>query len=350
MRLCEKVWAATAMVIVLLTLPQLSRAAGSVSCTTQAELVAQDRDALAGAAGRLSEAVMQQDFTSLQAALLPAEAAEWDGIRGAVEQSVPLLKGGNESGQVQLRSVYLLDATSLAAPADTQFFCSNATGSLTVTITMRALPPGRYAVVLADAAGAPLAGQMGLILAWPGSGGGAANSKMGWKLAGLSVRPGALDGHDGIWYWERARELAKADQPWSAWYCYEAARLLLVPVDFISSPNLEKLGTEQAQIRFSPLGGSQQDAFPYVLQDGARTWKIDSVHLDASLHQADLGVTYESAGVTDPAAARTEAVAALSALLKAQPGLRANFHGLWAYAMRDGKRTPVIELPMSQIP
>jgi hypothetical protein len=50
---------------------------------------------------------------------------------------------------------------------DTQFFCSNAAGSLTVTINMSALPPGRYAVVLADAVGAPLAGQIGLI--WHGT-------------------------------------------------------------------------------------------------------------------------------------------------------------------------------------
>jgi hypothetical protein len=86
------------------------------------------------------------------------------------------------------------------------------------------------------------------------------------------------------------------------------------------------------------------------LQEGDRTWKIDSVRLDASLREPDLAVTYESTGVTDPAAARTEAVAVLSALLKAQPGLRQNFHGLWAIAMKDGKRSPVIELPMAQIP
>jgi hypothetical protein len=87
-----------------------------------------------------------------------------------------------------------------------------------------------------------------------------------------------------------------------------------------------------------------------VLRDWPRVWKIDAVTLDATLRQPDLGVTYESTGVTDPAAARTEAVAVLSALLKAQPGLRQNFHGLWAYAVKDGKRTPVIELPMAQIP
>ena len=148
MRLCVKFWAIAA----LLVLPRASYAA---SCTTQAELPAADRYALTAAGGRLSEAVLRQDYAALQAALLPAEAAEWNGIRGAVEQAAPLVKGG----QIQLRNLYLLDATSLAAPADTQFFCSNSTGLLTVTITIRALPPGRYAVVLVDAAGAPLGGR-----------------------------------------------------------------------------------------------------------------------------------------------------------------------------------------------
>jgi len=286
---------------------------------------------LTAVGGRLAGAVVEQDESALQAAMLPAEAAEWSGIRGAIEQAAPLVKGG----QVQLRSVYLLDAANATAVADAQFFCSNASGTLTVTITMHALPPGRYAVVLADAVGAPLAGQIGLILAWDGA---------SWRLAGLSVHQGIFDGHDGVWYWSRARGLAKVD-PWSAWYSYDAARYLLLPLDFISSPNLEKLHQEQAQIQDGP-----QEVFPYSLTSGDRTWKIEAVLLDPTLHQADLAVVYEATGVTDAAAQRTEAIAVFSALLKAQPGIRQNFHGLWAYASKDGKRTPVIEMPMGQIP
>jgi hypothetical protein len=322
--------------------------------------------------GGLDEAVAAEDFPALKTALLPAVAPDWEQIHQAVEAAGPLVKGG----RIQLRSLYLLDASSLAAPADTQFFCSSSSGSLTVSLTMKALPPGRYAVVLADAAGAPLGGQLAFILAWDGAG-------SSWKLGGLTVRPGVLDGHDGLWWRTRARELARANQPesgqspadaaatdsagtnaadagiaakaadsasstrnsWSAWYAYETARLLLLPVDFLSSPNLEKLDAEQAQ-----LGNSPRNAFPSVLPDGPRTWKINAVRLDPTLLHADLGAVYESTGVTDPAAQRTEAVAVLSALLKAQPGLRENFHGLWAYAMRDGKQSPVIELPMARIP
>jgi hypothetical protein len=314
----------------LLLTPLASRGA---TCTTQGEMGSLDRDALAAIAGRMANAVSGQNFVALQADLLPQEASEWGSIRATVEQAAPLVKGG----QFQLRNVYLLDASNQTVPADTQFFCSNSTGSLTVTITMNALPPGRYAVVLADAVGAPLAGQMGLILAWDGA-------AVAWKLAGLTVRPGIFDGHDGVWYWVRGRELAKAD-PWSAWFSYDAARYLLLPVEFLSSPNLDKLRQEQSLITPSPLS-----QFPLSIPDGDRTWKIDAVGLDASLHEPDLGVAYESTGVTDPAALRTEATAVMSAFLKAQPGIRANFHGLWAYAEKDGRRTPVMELPMKEIP
>jgi hypothetical protein len=321
----------------LLALPVAGYAA---TCTTQAELLALDRDALVAAGGRLSMAILQQDEAALHAALLPAEAADWDGIRETVENAGPLVKGG----RIQLRNLYLLDASMLTAPSDTQFFCSNATGSLTVTMNMRALPPGRYAVVLADASGAALNGQIGLVLAWGGAG-----ADTGWKLAGLSVRAGTFNGHDGVWYWTHARDLARSDQPWSAWYSYDVARYLLLPVDFLSSPNLEKLTQEQSQVK-SGTGNSPQDAFPLTLPAGDRAWKIDSVRLEASLHEDDLAVTYESTGVTDPAAQRTEATSVLSTLLKAQPALRENFHGLWAIAEKDGKKTPVMELPMAQIP
>jgi hypothetical protein len=253
-----------------------------------------------------------------------------------VEQAAPLVKGG----KVQLRNVYLLDASTLTAPSDTQFFCSNANGSMTVTISMHALPPGKYALVLSDAAGAALAGQMGFVLVWDTAG------ASGWKLGGFSARQGMFGGHDGVWYWTRARELARSNLPWAAWYCYDTARYLELPVDFLSSPNLDKLVQEQARIK----GGPSEDTFPYSVTSGDRTWKIDGVRLDASLHEPDLGVTYESSGSTDPAVLRTEAIAVLGALLKAQPGLRENFHGMWAYASTNGRATPVMELPMAQIP
>ena len=135
------------------------------------------------------------------------------------------------------------------------------------------------------------------------------------------MRQGNFNGHDGVWYWTRARELAKEGQPWSAWYCYEAARYLQVPVDFLSSPNLEKL---------APGAGADQGiSAGWISAIRCMTatvcGRLTRFGLDASLRQADLGVAYESTGVTDPAAMHTEAIAVMSALLKMQPALRRIF-------------------------
>lgn len=312
-------------------LPAMSRA---VSCTSQAELAPADRSMLSNAGTQLAQAILTRNFAVLQSNLLPAEAPQWSGIQSAAQDAQALMQGG----QVKLEDAYLLDATSQTGPADAEFFCSGSNGNLLVTINMRQLPPGKYAIILADSVGAPMGGQLGLVLAWDDA------SPAGWKLAGLSAHQGVFDGHDGIWYWSRARALAAAD-PWSAWYCYDLARYMLLPVTFISSPNLQKLDSEQADLKNSPKG-----AFPYSVPDGPRTWKISSIALDTVLHEPDLAIIYESTGVTTPAAQHTEALAVLSALLKAQPGLRASFHGLWAVADYNGKQTPIIELPMAQIP
>jgi hypothetical protein len=326
MRFCWKAVAAA----VLFAVPVAGLAA---TCTMQDEMSAADQTAIADAGMRLLRAVAGQDQTAVKAALLPAEAGAWSGIQAVMEQAGPLISGGHP----QFRDAFLLDASNQSAPADTDFFCSNTAGTMNITLSMHELPPGRYAVLLADALGSPLAGQIGLVLAWNG----AASQ---WQLAGLSVRPGALDGHDGVWYWKRARSMAAAD-PWTAWYDYDLAAYLQLPFDFISSPNLQKLRQEQQQIHPTP-----QSAFPLSLPQGDRTWKVDSVAIDASLREPDLAVVYESTGVTDPAALRTEATSVLSAFLKAEPGIRANFHGLWAVALKNGQREPVMELPMAQIP
>jgi len=316
--------------LVLLALPATALGA---TCTMQDEMHPPDQAAIADAGTRLLQAIAGQDEATIKSALLPAETDEWSGIQSAVEQAGPLIGGGH----LQFRDAFLLDASMQAATVDTDFFCSNTSGSMNITLSMHDLPPGRYAVLLADSLGSPLAGQVGLVLAW--------NPQVSqWQLAGLSVRPGTFDGHDGVWYWRRARSVATAD-PWTAWYDYDLAAYLQLPFDFISSPNLQKLRQEQEHIVPAP-----RTAFPLTLPQGDRSWKIDSVVLDTSLREPDLAVVYESTGVTDPAAQRTEATSVLSAFLKAQPGIRANFHGLWAVAVRNGQRTPVMELPMTQIP
>jgi hypothetical protein len=284
----------------------------------------------------------------LQASLLPAVIGDWDGIRAVAQGGAPLLKGG----KLYWGDGYLLDATDLKGPADTQFFCTNADSAATMTITLRSLPAGRYALLIGDYEGSPMAGQLALILGTDTT----VNASTGnpWKLGGLFVREGAFDSHDGVWYWRRARELAGKKDVWSAWFSYDAARWLLLPVDFLSSPHMEKLNREQLQLASNPTDLMPLTVTGNIASEAGgtaiRSWKIDSVHLDASLHMADLAVIYEGTGLTDPQASRAEAIAVMSAFLKQHPELRENFHGLWAYAEKDGRRSFAIELAMHDIP
>jgi hypothetical protein len=311
----------------------------AVSCTTQGSLQPADRQALLAAADPIADAVATQNFDLLQASLLPAVVSDWESIRSVAQSAASVLKGG----KVYWGDGYLLDATDLKAPSDTQFFCTPASSSATMTISLRSLPAGRYALLIGDYEGAPMAGQLALILGTDVT----AGNK--WKLGGLFVREGAFDGHDGVWYWRHARELAEKKATWSAWYSYDTARWLLLPVDFLSSPHLETLNREQSQLP------NPADAMPLTVTattgaEAGKSWKIDSLHLDSTLHTADLGLVYEGTGLSDPLAARAEAIAVMSGLLKLHPELRENFHGLWAYAEKDGRRSYAIELAMRDIP
>ncbi|MGH9591223.1 MAG: hypothetical protein ACRD25_12565, partial [Terracidiphilus sp.] len=155
MRLIWKLAASSAIFL----LPAMSRA---VSCTSQAELAPADRSTLSTEGTQLAQAILTRNDAVLQSNLLPAETSQWSGIQAAAQDAQALMQGG----QVKLEDAYLLDATGETAPGDAEFFCSGSNGNLMVTVTMRQLPPGKYAIILADSAGAPLGGQLGLVLAW----------------------------------------------------------------------------------------------------------------------------------------------------------------------------------------
>ena len=326
-----------ALAAALLALGSLN--AHAVSCSTESALQSADRDALLTAANSIADDVAQQNFDQLQASLLPTVINAWDGIRSVAQAAAPVLKGG----KVYWGDGYLLDASDLKGPTDTQFFCTTADTQLTITVSLHSLPTGRYALLIGDYEGAPLLGQLALILGTDPT----AGNK--WKLGGLYVHEGAFDGHDGVWYWSHAREQASKKLTWSAWFTYDVARWLLIPVDFLSSPNLEKLNKEQQD-----LGTNPANALPLTVSgsgaDAAKSWRITTLHLDPTLHAADLALVYEGSSLTDPVAQRTESIAVMSAFLKLHPDLRNNFHGLWAYAERDGRRTYAIELAMHDIP
>ena len=131
MRSCRKFWA-----ILFLSSP-CRFPSFAATCTTQAAMEPGDRNMLSAVALRLSAAVQQQDFNALQAALLPAESSQWDSIRGAAEQAVPLLANG------QMQLTQSLPSSTPPHRARLKIQCSSAPmpKRLTaVTVSMPGLP------------------------------------------------------------------------------------------------------------------------------------------------------------------------------------------------------------------
>jgi len=173
-----------------------------------------------------------------------------------------------------------------------------------------------------------------------------------WMLAGFYPRPMTADGHDGLWYWTQARQMAKEKQPWNAWLYYQAAEKLLQPADFVMSTHLDKLRTEAAGAAPPALSdGVSMDA-PLVVKGAQGTeYHFTALGLDDSLAQSshDIVVHLHVEPLADPVAARKRNADAASALLAAYPELRKPFHGVWVYAEAPGQNPFATELPMSEI-
>jgi hypothetical protein len=297
----------------------------AVTCTTQAQMTASVRSGLEESALHIGQMVQKGDVDSVKAATLSKVASQFDGIAGGIQSASPLMQGA----MLVVDTLYLLDASDLKQEQEAQFFCGSS-----VALNFQQLPPGHYAFAILHATGVAHPQQFAFVL----------GEENGWKLAGFYVRPLLAAGQDGVSYWSRAREFAKKRQLWNAYFYYQTAQYLLTPVDFLSSPNLEKLQGEQSGVVPPGLPGAQ----PMVLTGGDETWKVTNLRTDASLGALDLVIHYEAQPSSDPVASRQLAIGLMKAMLAAHPELREGFHGLWVYA--DAPTRPfAIELPMNQI-
>lgn len=314
----------------------LGASAYGVSCTTESQMTAAQRSRLEKAALALADDVQSGNLTALKAQTIPAVAAKFSGIGDSVEAIQPFI----QHAALTADSLYLLDATDLAAAQETQFFCGVPGSPLIVTLTIPGLPPGRYAMTIVHATGVEHPQQLSMILAGAPGGG-------EWKLAGFFTRPMTMGGHSGVWFWRQARAYAAKKQEWNAWFYYQTARYLLNPVDFLSSPNLQKLRREAEGVQPRGLPDEQQ---PMHLSGDGQSFDVTDLHTSELAGQLDLVVDFKGALETNPVAARAQVTAVMRALLQEHPELASAFHGLWVYAKAPGNQPAfALELPMSEI-
>lgn len=293
------------------------------------------RDALSSAARTLVGEVQSGDPQAIRANTIPAVAADFGGIAGSVATLKPLLQGA----AITVDSLYALDASTESAGAGrTDFYC----GTPVVVLNFTGLPPGSYALAILHATGVPQPQQISLILS--------KTAEEHWMLAGFFSKPMTQAGHDGLWYWVSARQFAQKNMKWDAWFYYRTAAYFLDPVEFLSSPNLEKLQHEEDGVRPESLPGVK----PLMLEAYGSAFQVTAIDTTAALGALDLEVHYEpdaeeAAQLHDPPTARKQVTAVMTALMTLHPELRDAFHGIWVYADGGSSSLFSLELPMDQI-
>ncbi len=323
---------AAAMAMLLVTQPR----ALAVSCTSQSQMTEADRSSISQSARSLASLVQSGDTTALKARTIASVAERFDPIAAAVESAAPLI----QRATVTVEALYLLDSKDLKTTEDeTQFFCGGANAH-EVVFTIPRVPPGRYALAILHATGVDSPQSITFILAAAAEGAGS------WKLAGSFLHGLTVAGHDGVWYWSKAREFAKKKQNWNAYFYYQTAAYLLTPVYFLSSPNLDKLLKEQSDAAPPNLPTANQ---AMTIGSAPHMFEINDMHTDGSLGGLDLVINYRAQDTSDPVAARSRNIELMKALLAQHPELREGFHGLWAYANAPNERPFANELPMDQI-
>jgi hypothetical protein len=304
---------------------------------------AADRDALAAAAAGFAAKVQAGDVAALRGTTVAELSKDFSGIESVVGTTAPKLK----DAVLTVEQVYLLDGAELKRGADggapdAQFFCSLNKSTAEVDFLVPQLPPGRYGFAIVDSKNAA-PWRLSFLLR---------QDQGRWMMAGLYPRATLAAGHDGVWYWNEARQMVKRKEQWNAWLYYQEAEALLRPANFVQSTHLEKLRNEASSAAPPALSEGVSAAAPLVVKgaDGVE-YHFTGLGVDDSLGKEKVDVVahvkVESTG--DAAAARKRSTDAMSALVGAYPEMRKAFHGVWVFAETAGQNPFVIEQAMNDI-
>jgi hypothetical protein len=151
-----------------------------------------------------------------------------------------------------------------------------------------------------------------------------------WKLAGFYPRLNSIAGHDGQWYLTKARDYKTKGAMYTAWFYYLTAWDLIAPVNFMSTPQLDRIATELNSARPSNLPSESQ---PLNLFANGKTFPV--IDLSAYPVGPDLNVCvgYQPADAANSALAYQDNMAVIKALVQQHPEFREAFAGVIARAV-----------------
>ncbi len=293
--------------MVALALPLVAQ-----TCTSTAELDPATKTALERTGQQFFDQAARGDAGAMRQNAIPGLASNFGAVETAIKDNAPIFNGA----QATMRGAYLLDAPGTATISRAEFFCGIFNSPDRVGFAIPNLPPGRYAVIIENLKGGKTPGTMALVLQQP--------SGDGWKLAGFYAKSDLIAGHDGSWYLEQARQYKARGEIHNAWFYYLAARDLLAPVPFMSTPQLDQLYDESQ-------GAKPNDVPPAAslsIVANGKTYNVTQMFAVPIGEGLDLVAKYQSPSIVNTAQTYADNMALIKALVTKYPEFRHAFAGV----------------------
>lgn len=323
----------TVSLLILLAASCLPLALAAQTCSSGADLDAATESAIDTAAKQYLNMSKNGDVAGLKANSIPGIAGDFSAIEQAVVTNKQYLAGG----QATVTGTYLLDASQAkAALPRAEFFCGIYNSPQRTEFVIPNLPAGRYAVAIQKVDGKdPIT--LTLVLQEVGG---------AWKLAGYYPRLDSIGGHDGQWYLTQARQYKSKGQNLDAWFYYLTAWDLTAPVNFMSTPELDKIADEMQSARPADL---PSQSTPLNLSANGKVFKVTELAAVPADNNLDLRVRYENANASNSGAAFQDNMAIIKAIVAKYPEFRGAFDSVIARAV-DSKGVEYGSLlPMKEV-
>ncbi|HZQ66990.1 MAG TPA: hypothetical protein VFA68_00615 [Terriglobales bacterium] len=312
----------------------LSGFARAESCSNSSDMDQATRTAITSAAMRYFDMASKGDTASLRQNAIPALASDFSGIEGAVRDNLPNLAGV----QATARPPFLLKAEGTGPLERAEFLCGifnkNGQTSNSAVFIIPNLPPATYAIDALDVPGPKGNYTVTFVLQQIGT---------DWKIGGFYARPSQIGGHDWKWFADQARQYKAKGQTHNAWFYYEEARDLAVPVPFMSTLDTDKLYDEMQASKPSDLSP------PPDLVVGTKTYKLNAIFPTTVGNDLDLVVKYQSADISNTAQTFQDNLAVMKALLAKYPEYREAFSSVVARAVAPNGQDYGTMMPMKDI-
>jgi hypothetical protein len=298
-------------------------AALAQTCLTAGDLDAGARSTLESTAQQFFRMSAAGDYAGMKAAAVPSLASNFGGVETAVSQYKPDFTGA----QATPTAIFVLENSAREPMARAEFYCGIFNSPERTAFVIPNLAPGRYAVVTQDVSGGRQAVKLTLVLQQQGA---------RWTLAGYTVKPIQVAGHDMNWYIAQARQYKSRGQNMAAYLLYLEAWYLSQPVEIEYTPQQDKLADEMQLARPSEWPSPSQ---PMNLMAGGKTYRVTQIFPDSVGSDLDLIIRYQAAtDLSNTSAAFQDNMAVIKAMVSKYPELRGAFAGVVARAVDSSGR------------